>query len=543
MSTDPINFKSIFILLIGICLMAVPSCLKETDDPVIIEEPIDNSDISEDFSTNSQQISIDDAVLIHFGKDSVTVENSFENKGVNIVKENGGVIITSVITGTEVNYVLSGMTSNGFVKFYSDYKFGLIFNGVSILNNHNAPAINIQSKKKVSVTLVDNTFNRLVDGGQYISGGAEDMKGAFFSEGQLVFGGKGSLWVYGSRKHAICSDDYIEIEEGTITVPRSIGDGIRANDYIEINGGTFDIKASNNGIDCDEGYVSIYGGNLKIAVPKDGSKAIKSFGNMTLSGGIISLTVSGNAYYSAADQEIKSAIGTKCGGNMIVSGNCSLTINSTGKGGKGISVDGSLVFNGGTTTVATTGKRYEYNNEEDASVNAIKSEKGLTINNGKIYCSSAYGHGINSNGTLIVNGGVTIAAGSSDGKKGIKCNNNPFSITGGTLIGIGAGSDTPTASTCTQYSVMYEAGFSAGSIVHIASSSGQEALTCKLPQSGSMMLFSSPDLLGDTDYTIYTGGSISGGTEFHGLYTGASYTKGNTAATFLTDLMVAVVKK
>jgi hypothetical protein len=61
-------------------------------------------------------------------------------------------------------------------------------------------------------------------------------------------------------------------------------------------------------------------------------------------------------------------------------------------------------------------------------------------------------------------------------------------------------------------------------------------LTLKLPRdyaSGTLcMLFSAPAMAKGAQYAVYTGGSISGGTEFHGVYTGAAYTRGTQAATF-----------
>ncbi len=580
-------------LIAGLCSLSLNSCLADPTedensdtDKTDTSTPNDNKDITDDFDTNSQTINMENTVTIHFENNTVTIDNPYAGKGIEINKENAGVTITSTITSAEVNYILSGNTSDGFIKIYSDYKFGLVLNGVSITNTY-GPAINIQSGKKATITLVDKTSNRLIDGGSYPTSGNEDMKAALFSEGQLIFGGNGNLLVYGSRKHAICSDDYIRINTGTISIPRSISDGMHANEYVEINGGTLEMKPSGDGIDCEKGYVTINGGKIQITIGSDGCKAIKSTGDMTIAGGELSLTISGKACYDATDKDIKSAAGIKCDANLVISGNSLLTITASGAGGKGISADGTITFNGGTTQVTTSGGIFRYGND-DTAAKAIKSDGNLTVNSGtitiktsqseaegmeskniltinggnieieayddcinasnnitinggNIYCLSATNDGIDSNGTLTITGGVIVSAGASAPEEGFDCDQNRFSITGGTLVGIGGGSSTPTTSACTQRSLLYGASLSSGSILHIESAAGVEILTFKLPKASTTMLFSSPQLAAGTSYNIYTGGSISGGSNFHGLYSGATYTKGTSTTSFTSSSMVTTV--
>lgn len=128
-------------------------------------------------------------VSIQFGS-AVTITNPLAGSGVTVTESNGDVIINATVA--EVEYVLSGTTTNGSVKIYSDKKFKLTLNGVSI-TNADGPAINIQSEKRAFIVLNDNTTNSLTDGASYTASGEEDMKATLFSEGQMIFSGAGTL--------------------------------------------------------------------------------------------------------------------------------------------------------------------------------------------------------------------------------------------------------------------------------------------------------------------------------------------------------------
>jgi hypothetical protein len=68
-----------------------------------------------------------------------------------------------------------------------------------------------------------------------------------------------------------------------------------------------------------------------------------------------------------------------------------------------------------------------------------------------------------------------------------------------------------------------------------------DVLTFKVTKPYQSMIFTSPLLVGNTDYTISTGGTVSGGEVFHGLYTGATYTGGSVWNTFTTDEAVTYI--
>ncbi|NDV60523.1 carbohydrate-binding domain-containing protein [Bacteroides sp. 519] len=598
--------------------MVFSACSSDSDNisyPAQDEEIVEVPEVPEDpgaedddeLVPNTQTVSYNNAVSITFSGSEVTVDNPLTD-GVSITHTNGHVIIISTITDKEVNYILSGVTSNGSVKIYGEYKFGLVLNGTGI-TNPNGAAINIQCGKKVTVTVVNQTNNRLIDGATYTHVEGEDMKGTFFSEGQLNFYGSGLLEVRGKNKHAICTDDYFRMYEGNIHVKEAASDAIHAKDYVQIEGGRITTRSAGEGIDCD-GYVEINSGTLEIvttaqkghgikcgeyltinqvdkmdiSVYGNASKGINATGDVTIVSGTITINTAGDAIWEADEADTSSSAGIKCDGNVVID-NGEITIVSAGKGGKGINVDGTLTINNGTLAVTTTGDQYVYDRNNDTAAKAVKSDGNLTINGGNItlrtykteaegleskatltitggtvvveayddcinasnhiqidggyvYCKSSVNDAIDSNGTLSITGGVVIAAGATSPEGGIDCDQSRFSITGGTIVGIGGDTSTPTASACTQSSVIFRSSTANIPIVHIANSSdNSEVITFKLPvtyQSGVVMLVSSAALKANTGYTIYTGGEISGNENFYGLYTAATYKGGSNAGTFTT---------
>ena len=621
------------------------ACSKsDTDLPDLVDDPeeITINDVlesdPEDFVENATFTS---TVTIKYSGNNATVSSL--PTGVSVSCNGADVTITSSID--QVEYILSGTSPDGMFKLYSDKKFKLTLNTVN-LTNPDGPAINIQSGKRAYVVQPDNTTNTLTDGTSYTSSGSEDMKACFFSEGQLVFSGTGSLNITANYKHGICSDDYVRIRAGvTLSIQQAVKDGIHANDYVLIDGGTLHINASGDGIECEKGCIeinggeitinstddgivascedndytispfikinggnltittsgqkgmaiksesntTINGGDLRLAVSGEASKGIKSGGHVVITGGTLDITTTGNAFYESND--ISSAAGIKCDGSFkITNPGTTLTITSSGSAGKGINCDGTLTIENCTVNVTTTGKPYIYG-RLDASAKGIKSDGNLTIkgsnitvkttggensegieskatltiesgtieviayddcinaanaiviNGGMTYCYSSNNDGIDSNGTLTITGGTVIASGTTMPEEGFDCDQNTFTITGGIIIGTGGSTSTPTTKTCTQHSLVYGTSGTEGQIINIQSPDGTSILTYQLPRSYTQLtfLFSSPSLAANTTYTVSTGGSVAGGSEFHGLHTNATYTGGSSVTTFTTNSMVTSV--
>ena len=404
-------------------------------------------------------------VTINYDGNDAEIVNPFAFEGVTITKTGADVVVTSTSL-SEITYQLTGTTATGSFKIYSDKKFQLNMNSVSITND-DAAAINIQSGKKCTVNLIG--ASNLVDAASYTSVSGEDQKGCFFSEGQIIFTGSGTLNVTGNYKHGICSDDYIDIQGGTINIVKAANDGIRVNDYFLMTDGVLTTSATGDGIDGDAGYIQIDGGTVNVTVSTADTKGIKCDSVITINGGNITLTVSAAQGKGFKTKQTMTVNGGTITANMtgdvaIVSNDPSYctaiktdvdfilndgTINIThsGAGGKGISADGNVNLMGGNLTVTVTGGNGTYTNTSGVTDNyaptCVSADNNVNVSGGNITLNvkANSAKGFKSDVNTTISGGTI--AGTLTGSSVvvnydpshcalIKCDGN-FTINGGTV--------------------------------------------------------------------------------------------------------------
>lgn len=490
----------------------------------------------------------------------------------------------------KLRYVLQGATTDGNFKIYSDKKFIIDLDGVTLANKSGA-AINIQKgtdgDKRCYLRVTDGTVNTLSDGSSYSTPADEDEKGVVFSEGKLLVSGTGTLVVKGNGKHGIASDDYIYLHAGTNTVitPASGYNGIKANEGIYVAGGVHNITCTGNapkglasdslvlitggrttvinngvavydsdeqdysqpsGVKCDSAVI-VKGGELYCKSTGNGGKGIRAGMIYTQDGGVVKVITTGTSVgssssYSAmrpggsmtssgSDAEAKGVhVGSKSdtSGLITINGG-SLVVRCTGgEGSEGIESKNKIVINGGMV------ESYCYDDPINAKTN-------ITINGGYVYGNATNNDGIDSNGTLTINGGVVLACGTTAPEDGFDCDQNTFTITGGILVGIGGDSSTPTSSVCKQAVVLSNISLSSGSVVAIQKSDGTATGAFKVPArySGTYkVLLSAPGIATGNTYNFLSNATV-GGKSFQGIvFDELAVSGGNTSWSYTQSSMV-----
>ncbi len=366
----------------------------------------------------------------------------------------------------EITYTLSGTSSDGEFYMSGSYKATIELNGLTLTNVtpvYSGAAVHIQNGKRINVKVINGTTNTLIDAE------SGSQKGCLYVKGHAEFKQNGTLNIVGNVKHGIKSGEYISVKNATINVTSAVGDGISCNEYFLMESGTINISGTgDDGLQCDldgdtstgmttnhededSGNIYIEGGTITINCTALAAKGIKSEGDIYISEEpAINVTTSGNGTWDEDDLETKAACGISADGNIDISGG-TITLTSTGSGGKGMKCDGIMTISGGDITVVTTGGLY-YNDGTNENLNYTGDTDQISNN----YYSSPKGvkAGVKdtSGSTTTYSGGMTISGGdinvttSGHNAEGIE-SKNYLNISGGEIYvnayddGINSGQD------------------------------------------------------------------------------------------------------
>lgn len=355
----------------------------------------------------------------------------------------------------EIIYALTGTAEDGEFAMNGSYKASIELRGVSLTNSSGAP-LDIQNGKRISLSIKKDTENTLTDA----TGGSQ--KGCIVCKGHLELKGKGVLNVYGNTAHAVYAKEYVEMKNCTLNVLSAVKDGVNCNQYFFLESGALNIS----GVQDD---------GVQVSYKDDTDREAEDTGTITIAGGSVNITVvtsggmyayvngreytdyTGNTDYLDSDQK-SSPKGIKADGNVTINGG-NIKVTTTGNGAEGIESKEVLTINDGTIVV---------NSCDDA----INSSSHMYIKGGDITVVATDNDGLDSNGNLYISGGVIRAFGTSSPECGIDANEEEgYSVifTGGTLLAVGGGNSVPRTSESTQPYVSGSMSVSAGNEITLKS--------------------------------------------------------------------------
>lgn len=282
----------------------------------------------------------------------------------------------------------------------------LVLNGVNLKSQEDA-AIKIIEAKKVTITLEEGSKNIIEDASKrdtVQSSESEttqtDFDAAIYSKADLYLNGTGELEITGNYGDGIAGKDSVYIEEGTYKV-QATKHGITGKDYLEIQGGSF-------AVNCE----------------KD---SFHSNGEFLIQKGSFSVECGDDAFH--AETALKIEDGTL----DIIRCNEGLEGESVTIAGGKISIvssdDGINAASSEETTDTATNQR-----ENPFEVNSASE---IRIEGGDIYIN-AEGDGMDSNGSIVVTGGIVKIDGSENGGNGALDYVGTFDVSGGSVIAVGA---------------------------------------------------------------------------------------------------------
>lgn len=526
----------------------------------IVNTSIENLNYYLSGTSNDGSFSLESEVAYNLILDNIELTststvplNLTKNIERNIMLANGSVNVLTDNTGSDGKAVINtkgatDISGNGTLTINANKKHGISsdndinINGVTLNINHTADASKgLKSDCNISLTDSDVTI---------VSSGSLTLE-------ELDLGYDPTYCT------AIGADLNFEMNGGnlSITLPESnvAGRGIKVDGNITIFDGNINIVSHGGGdtytnsdgeIDSyksscikADGNIYFYDGNIILEATGAAGKCVNADGEIHLGKEneentlVLDLKTTGEKFYESGygeDADYANPKALSAEGNLYVYGG-DINIYTENDGGEGLESKNTVYIVDGHIIIDT----YD---------DAINGKSHIQIDGGTLYANSRGNDAIDSNGTITINGGLIVAAGQQAPEGSFDCDNNTFKITGGTVVGIGGHLSNPTASACTQRSLVYS-GITNGTALQIVDSNGNALLTYQVPTysggpggggpggpggggpgggEGLTLLFTSADLQ-EGNITVKQGGTISGGEEFYGYYTGANYSGETTS--------------
>ncbi|MGN1270176.1 MAG: carbohydrate-binding domain-containing protein [Clostridia bacterium] len=261
--------------------------------------------------------------------------------------------------------------------------------------------------------------------------------------------------------------------------------GLKAGSEITINNGNIEINSTDDSIHSN-GIIVINNGTIKVSSGDDG---IHADTNIAINGGNINIIKS--------YEGIESAYIEIDGGTISV-----------------VSSDDGINVAGGNDSSSMSGRQGQNSFSQVQS-----SDRKLVINNGDLFVNAS-GDGLDSNGSMYINGGnITVAGPTSTGNGALDYDGECI-ITGGNLIVYGSyGMWQNPSSTSTQYVLTFQTSGNSGDLVSLKNNSGTEITSFKTEKAYGGITISNANIKKGNTYTLYVNGTSVGSLEANSIIT------------------------
>ena len=453
----------------------------------------------------------------------------------------------SITLPQEGCYIITGFLNDGQIVIDAPdtTKIQLVLDNVSINSNDNAP-IFIKEADKVFITLADGTNNTLTNGGTFVEN-EYNIDAVIFSKADLTLNGTGTLTISSAGGHGIVSKDDLVITSGNYDITAA-SSAISGKDSVRIADGTFTLNSTKDGIhsentdDTQKGFIYIADGTFDITAESDGLDATST---IQVEGGTFHLVTADDAMHADSYLWIRDGVinAAKCyegleaqnitvdGGTIDIIASDDGMNASGGNDGSGLGPGGGMDFprGGNPPSEIPSGElpsgefpsMGEIPNSEFPSKNeaptgdffthedrfSSSNTSGITINGG-IITLKADGDGIDSNGSLTINGGEIYVEGSENGGNGALDYATSAIINGGIFVAMGQsamaqnfGSD----STQCAMLVNTSSSLNANDIFTLTDATGASIVTYTPSIRYNSVLISTPDIKTGASYTLTAG--------------------------------------
>ena len=303
------------------------------------------------------------------------------------------------------------------------------------------------------------------------------------------------------------ADDTLTINNGTITISESY-EGLEGNNIV-INDGTIDITASDDGINVNGGNDSSgfggFGGNINVQ-DKISNENEKSSSKKTIEASDIGLiTTSSNVdNVEFARRERPSGDFMEKSGGMK---------RPNGSGDREFKPSDIPNFDGGSNNPPELPS--DFNNSNSSSYKLIINGGTITIN--------ANGDGLDSNGSIEMNGGNVVVQGPTNGGNGAIDYNNSFTLNGGSLIAIGHSGMAQGVNSEKQGTIMITTQDmqNANTKIELKDENGKTIVETTSEKTFNNVVITSKDVEVDKTYSLYLNGTLEA-SEKVSLDTGSS---------------------